>query len=144
MHKFQYNKHSVGQNSFHIIWSPRYRINIFKPVIINKVFEGILNMIAQQKGYTIYELKIMDDHIHMFVELPPHTSVSTALQMFKGISSRILRRNYKWIRGIYPRGGMWSSGYFFRSVGSVTSNVIEHYIRNSNKNWKYFQGEAET
>ena len=112
MREFQYHRHSVGQNSFHFIWTPKYRYKVLKTSCISKVCEGVLRMIAYQCNYTIYELKIMSDHIHMFAEIPPSSSVSDALQRFKGVSSRVLRRNFIWLRKRYPRGGMWSPGNF--------------------------------
>jgi len=137
--ELQRNKHSVGQNSYHLIWSPKFRRHVLKPTAINRACEGVLRMIALQNGFEIYEIKVMSDHIHLFVELPPTISVCKALQLFKGISSRVMRRNFKWLRGQYPDGHMWSPGKFFRSVGSVTARVIEHYIKHSNNNYKYFQ-----
>jgi putative transposase len=139
MRKFQHNNHSVGQNSFHLVWCPKYRWHALKPIVINKVCTGILRMIALQNGFIIHELKVMEDHIHLFVELPPHISVSKAFQLFKGISSRILRRRFIWLRKLYRRGSMWSPGKFFRSVGSVTADTVEHYIRHSNHNWSYYK-----
>ena len=140
MRKFQHHKHSVGQNSFHLVWCPKYRWHALKPVVINRVCEGSLRLVALKYGFAIHELKIMPDHIHLFVELPPQVSVSKALQLFKGISSRILRRKFIWLRKLYKRGNIWSPGKFFRSVGSVTAETIEHYIKHSNHNWKYYQG----
>lgn len=139
MKKFQYNNHSIGQNSFHLIWCPKYRYRVLKIVEINKVCEGILRLVARQQGYKIYELKVMEDHIHMFVEFSPHISISKVFQEFKGVSSRVLRRRFSWLKKVYPKGNMWSPGKFFRSVGCVTSNVIEDYIRNSNNNYNYFK-----
>lgn len=142
MREFQHNNHSVGQNSFHIIWCPKYRWHILKPVEINKVCEGILRLVAMQQGYTIYELKVMEDHIHMFIEIPPEVSISRSFQMLKGVSSRVLRRRFTWLRKMYPKGNMWSPGKFFRSVGCVTADVIENYIKNSNRNWAHFKGQG--
>ena len=140
MRKFQHHKHSVGQNSFHIVWCPKYRWHALKPIVINKVCEGAIRLVALKYGFTIHELKVMPNHIHLFVELPPYTSVSKALQLFKGISSRILRRKFIWLRKLYKRGHMWSPGKFYRSVGNVTAETIKHYIKHSNHNWKYYKG----
>ena len=85
-------------------------------------------MIAMQEGYIIHEIKVMEDHIHMFIEIPPTVSISEAFQKLKGKSSRILRRNYAYLR---KREFLWSKGKFYRSVGSVTKEVIEHYIKHS-------------
>ena len=53
----------------------------------------------------------------------------------KGNSSKILRRNFSWLRK-FP--SMWTKGKFHRSVGNVTSDVIEHYITKCQGNYDYF------
>ena len=92
-------------------------------------------MIANKKGMNIHEIRVLRDHIHCFIEVPPSMSVSQAFQYLKGGSSRILRRNFKWLRKFKC---LWSKGKFYRSVGNVTSDVIEHYITKCQGNYDYF------
>lgn len=127
--------HSYGQNAYHFIWGPKYRIHMLKPIRIKKVCEGVLRLIAFQNNFIIHEIQVMDDHIHLFVEIPPSISVSKAFMLFKGKSSRILRRNFTWLRQFKC---MWSKGKFYRSVGSVTAEVVQHYISHSQGSWRYF------
>ncbi|MFC1775118.1 IS200/IS605 family transposase, partial [Nanoarchaeota archaeon] len=82
-----------------------------------------------------HEFKVMADHIHLFVEVPPRMSISKVFQLFKGISARVLKRNYPFLQK-FPN--VWSPGKFFRSVGNVRKDVIENYIRHSQGNWNYF------
>ena len=135
MGELKSHAHSYGQNCFHLILSPKYRISMFKPDDIRRVCEGSLRMIAVDNGYIIHELKVMNDHVHLFLEIPPRVSVSEACQMLKGVSSRMLRRNFPWLRKF---SCLWSNGKFYRSVGNVTSDVIEHYISKSQRDWDYF------
>ena len=134
MNKLYNRSHSVGQNAFHFVWKPKYCSKFLKYKIVNKVCNGSINLIAKQKNCIIYELKVMQDHIHLFVELPPTLSVSKALQFFKGISSGILRRRFKFLNKI-PM--IWSKGKFYRSVGNVSFQTIENYIRESQGEWAY-------
>jgi putative transposase len=108
---------------------------MLKTKAIKKVCDGVIRMIAFQQGYVIHEMQVLDDHIHLFIELPPSVSISKAFQMLKGISSRVLRRNFRWLRKFKC---LWSKGKFYRSVGNVTAGVIEHYIQHSQGNYDYF------
>jgi putative transposase len=132
--KLRHRSHSVGQNAFHLVWKPKYASNFlrFKPV--NKICIGSIRLVALQYNMEIYELQVMPDHIHLFVELPPSMSVSKALQLFKGISSRILRRRFKFLTKI-PM--IWSKGKFFRSVGNVSFDTIQRYIAESQGEWRF-------
>lgn len=127
--------HSIGQSCYHFIWSPYKRKVMLKNLKLRRVCEGILRMIANQENFIIHEMRVMPDHIHLFVEISPRMSISRAFQLLKGRSSRILRRNFKWYRQ-FKR--VWSKGKFYRSVGNVTSDVIEHYISNCQGNYDYF------
>lgn len=132
MSKLYHRSHSVGQNAFHFVWKPKYSSSFLRFEAVNKVCIGCLRMISLQKRCRIYELQVMPDHIHLFVELPPTMSVSKALQAFKGISSRILRRRFKFLTKI-PM--IWSKGKFFRSVGNVSFETIQRYIAESQGEW---------
>jgi putative transposase len=127
--------HSFGQNAYHFIWAPKYRIKLLKPRNIRRVCDGALRMIAMQHAFLIHQMKVTEDHIHIFIEIPPRISVSKAFQLLKGKSSRILRRNFKWLRKF---DHMWSKGKFYRSIGNVTMNVIDNYISRSQGSWDYF------
>ncbi len=135
MSELKSRAHSYGQNCHHFVWGPKYRIPMLKPTDIRKVCAGILRLVAIQNGCRIHEMRILKDHIHMFVEIPPTLSVSRAFQLFKGISSRTLRRNFPWLRKFKS---LWTKGKFYRSVGNVTTDVVEHYIRKSQGSWEYF------
>ena len=126
--------HSIGQNAYHLVWKPKYGYSFFESLAFRKACEGAIKLIAFKYGFEIYEFQVMPDHIHLFVECPPTMCVSKALQLFKGISSRILRRNFSYLRNYKC---LWSPGKFFRSVGNVTMETIHHYIQQSYGSWKF-------
>ena len=129
----KYTVHSIGQNAYHLVWKPYKSKPFFKNLVFKKICEGALRLIAFQYNFKIYELKVMPDHIHLFVECPKNVSVSLMIQLFKGISSRILRRNFSYLRENQPL--IWSKGKFYRSVGNVNSEVIQNYIAHSQGSW---------
>ena len=55
-----------------------------------KLCEEILREVAERHKIKITELSVMSNHIHTVVEIPPAMSVSKALQLLKGTSSREL------------------------------------------------------
>ena len=134
MTELYHRSHSVGQNAFHFVWKPKYSNDFLKYPQVNKVCVGCLRMIAIQNMCVIYELQVMPDHIHLFVELPPALSVSQAFQKFKGVSSRIMRRRFKFLNRL---PWMWSKGKFYRSVGHVNFKTIQKYIAQSQGEWTF-------
>ena len=69
-----------------------------------KLCEEILRGIAERHKIMINELSVMSDHIHTVVEIPPTMSVSKALQLLKGTSSRELFKKKPNFRLRYPKG----------------------------------------
>ena len=70
------------------------------------------------------------EHIHLLVSCPPSLSVSKLVQQLKGKTSRTLQIEFKELRKRYWGRHLWASGYFCRSVGTVTRNIIKEYIEN--------------
>ena len=125
--------HSVGQNSFHLIWKPKWCWDPFKFKPVEYTANVAIRNAAFRHGMRIIELEVMPDHVHCFVDLPPTMSVSRALQLLKGYSSYVLFKQYPWLRKYFRTGHLWSPGKFFRSVGSVTAEAIKKYIAESNR-----------
>ena len=127
------SNHGVGQNVYHLVFKPKYAKPVFESEHYRRVCEGAFRLIAFQHGFVIHELQVMPDHVHLFVDLKPYVPVSKAVQLFKGISSRILRRNFSYLRDAGPH--LWSPGKFYRSVGNVSADVIQNYIKHSQGSW---------
>ena len=86
--ELKHSKHSVGQSAYHLVWRPKYNVSVFRHPWVKQVCEDALKESAERHNITIHEMKVMEDHVHMFVELPPTMEVSKALQMLKGASAR--------------------------------------------------------
>ena len=125
--------HGVGQNSYHLVWKPKYAWDVFKFPWVKQDCDAILHEAADHFGILIYELEIMPDHVHCFAEIPPTMSISKALNLLKGYSAFKLFAKHKWLRNYFRKGHFWSPGKCFRSVGNVTAEAIRNYIAQSNR-----------
>ncbi len=93
-----------------------------------------------EQGYKIHAMELAEDHIHLFLQFHPSTSLSNVVQFLKGGSSYRLFKLHPELKKRYWGGNLWSSGKFFRSVGNVTADTIKHYINESQgKTKKAFQ-----
>jgi len=45
-------------------------------------------------GWWVSEMSIQGEHVHIVVQVPPQTSVAEVVQIFKGGTSRILRKEF--------------------------------------------------
>jgi putative transposase len=68
------------------------------------------------------------DHVHMFVEIPPHVSVSDFVRRAKGRSSRKIQQEFEHIRKRYWGQRFWQRGYFSTTSGNITDDIILRYL----------------
>ncbi len=94
-----------------------------------KLCEDVLHTVAKRHKIEITELCVMPDHIHTVVGLPPTMSVSKALQLLKGASSRELFKRKPHFKCRYPKGHFWSPGKFYRTVGDADAETVIQYVR---------------
>ena len=117
---------SVYNLGYHIIWCPKYRRKVLINEIENKLKEIIITKCNELDCY-VHELNIMPDHVHLFVKTKPTIAPHFLIQQIKGISSRILRNEFKELKRKMP--SMWTRSYFIESVGHISQETIEKYIQ---------------
>ena len=61
----------------------------------------VIKQVCDEIGVTIISGALSRDHVHMFVEIPPHVSVSDFLRRAKGRSSRKIQQEFEHIRQHY-------------------------------------------
>lgn len=111
---------------------PKYRHKIFADEEIRQFCQKVFFEVCQAYGHTILEMKILADHVHLFLSLNPNVSVLRAIAIIKSISARRLFGKFpSRMRFKFWGRKCWSRGKFFRSVGLVTSATVERYIRES-------------
>jgi putative transposase len=71
----------------------------------------------------------MSDHIHTVVWILPTMSVSKALQILNGVSSRELFQRKPNLRLRYTGGHLWNPGKFYRTVGDTDAEIAIQYVR---------------
>ena len=114
---------------YHIVWTTKYRYK----VLTNKVALRTRELIRQScnsMNVTIIRGCIGKEHVHILVSCPPSISVSKLVQQLKGKTSRVLLSEYKDLKKRYWGQHLWATGYFCRSVGTVTREIIKEYIEN--------------
>ena len=124
MKKGSHKQYSI---EYHIVWTTKYRYRVIEGKIAERLRE-ILRQNCDKRGITIIRGSIGKEHIHMLVSCPPHISVSEMIKYLKGRSSKKLQEEYKSLRKKYWGQHLWSPGYFCRTVGNVTKEMIKEYI----------------
>ena len=132
MENYRESSHTVYDLKYHLVWITKYR----KPVLegeIAKRLREIVREICKAKDVEIIKGHVSKAHVHVFVSVPPHISVSELAQSLKGKSSRKLLMEYKGLSRAFWGRHLWARGYFVASSGNVTDEVIAKYIEEQGK-----------
>ena len=127
--------HVQFEIEYHIVWTTKYRYKVLN----RKIAERARNLIIQScNSMNVFIIKgsIGKEHIHLLVSCPPNISVSKLVQGLKGKTSRKLQMEFPELKKRYWGQHLWASGYFCRSVGNVTREIIKDYIENQNDEYE--------
>ena len=122
--------HAVYDTSYHLVWCPKYRKTLFRDKVLKERAEQLFREISDEYGFTIDELEVAEDHVHILLSFAPRRSIGEVVRILKSISARELFREFPRIKRRLWAGELWEDGYFARTVGDrVTREVIEKYIQ---------------
>ena len=132
MENYRKSSHTVYDIKYHIVWITKYR----KPVLRGEIAERLRDLIREickARDIEILKGHVSRDHVHVFLSVPPHLSVSQLVQSLKGKTSRKLLMEYKSLSRAFWGRHIWARGYFVASSGNVTDEVIMKYIEEQGK-----------
>ena len=136
--------HSVGESNYHIILCPKYRKPIFVHNIIRAKIEQFVREKLEQFGAKLVAIEFGPDHVHMFWSCVKRAALEKMIGQVKGYSGYMIRKEcgplieeYLW------KGGFWSGGYFYRSIGAVTNERVVTYIEKSQEKHFLIIGKQE-
>ena len=121
--------HTVFHHRFHIVWITKYRYRVLQNEVRLRVRE-VIAQVADEMHIKIVNGVLSADHIHLFVEIPPHVSVSEFVKVAKGRSSRKIQMEFPEIKKQYWGCHFWARGFFSSTSGNITDDIINNYINN--------------
>ena len=119
--------HTIFHNRYHIVWVPKYRYKVLQGEIRERI-RTIIRQVCSELGVEIVSGVLSIDHVHMFVEIPPHIAVSKFMQRVKGRTSRKIQQEFPVLRKRYWGRRFWARGYFCTTSGNITDDVILQYL----------------
>lgn len=96
--------------------------------------EQIMRDVCADFEAELREFDGQDDHVHLLVHYPPKVALSKLVNSLKGVSARMLRKEFGGHVGEHLHGDhFWSGSYFAGSVGGPPPTVLEQYIEQQNQ-----------
>lgn len=125
-------RHCVSALHAHLVFVTKYRKNIFNNDMLNRL-EQIFKDVCLDFEVDFKEFNGEKDHIHILIEYPPKVQLSKLINSLKGVSSRLMKKEYPVIKKYLWNGALWSPSYFAGSCGGANLNVLRAYIEKQNR-----------
>ena len=126
---FYRSSHSVFECQYHVVWVTKYRRRVMTLPHEREYCEQILRRAATEYGMNVVALEVDEDHVHVYLEIPPQKSVGRAIGILKSVSARIMFKRFGYFRRKLWGGELWGDSYFVRTVGEgVTAAMVRRYI----------------
>lgn len=120
-------EHLMFSCQYHVIFCPKYRRQIFTSPY-DEALKGILVNISKDYDFSILDMEVMPDHIHLVIDCNPRFGIMQCVNKLKGISSNRMRTQFPELKKRLPT--LWTRSSFISTVGSVSLAVTQEYIKN--------------
>jgi len=75
-------------------------------------------------------LRVMEDHVHVFLSAPPRYAPARIANILKSISTKKLFEEFPQRKKVLWGGKLWADGCYVGSSGEeVTADMIRRYIK---------------
>jgi putative transposase len=127
---YKSNKNITYSCKYHIVWCPKYRRKVLVGLVAKR-FKEILESTVLKERVDLLEVEIMPDHVHLLVEVDPQYGVHKFIKRTKGITSRILRKEFHFLTTKLPT--LWTNSYFISTVGGASLKQVKKYIESQKR-----------
>jgi len=120
-------QHTKWECRYHVVFIPKYRRKALYRELrpeLGRVFRRL----AQHVDSEIEEGRLLVDHVHMLISIPPKRAVSQVMGHIKGKSAIYIARNHGGRQRNFAGEHFWARGYFVSTVGR-DEKVVREYIR---------------
>lgn len=123
------NCHAQYNLEYHLILCTKYR----KRCITEEMFQYLKQetiRLFEQKEIVLEEIGYEPDYIHMLFSAPPQVCLSTTINSYKSVTSRLIRKRFAaHLQNYYWKPYFWSRSYLILSSGGAPIEVIKKYIQ---------------
>ncbi len=121
-------RHCVFNMHAHLVFVTKYRKKVFTKNMMDTL-QTIFSSVCTDFEAELVEFEGECDHVHLLVTYPPKLALSKLVNSLKGVSSRMLRRQFNGIQQHYWKGVLWSPSYLASSCGGAPIDILKQYIR---------------
>jgi putative transposase len=125
--RYRRSPHTVYEVKYHFVFCPKYRYGVMEGKL-KKRLQEMINEVCNMLDIEIVEGRVLEDHVHVCLSVPPKYSPAEVMKRIKGNSSERLFREFPDLKKRYWGQHFWARGYFVSTVGA-DEETIKRYIK---------------
>ena len=127
---YKSKNHSKFTLKYHIIFVCKYRQKLL--TIFGNIIKDYMIRIAENYDFTILEMEVDKDHIHLLIDSEPKLSPLMIVRVLKQQSTFKIWNEYpkSMKKYFWHEQTFWADGYFCSSIGDVSEKTLRKYIEN--------------
>ena len=125
--KMDNNNHSVFLLCYHLVFVTKYRKKVLNDEISDYLKDHFIRLL-HPKGITVEKWNHDGDHIHILFRSVPNIDLSKAINSYKSVSSRLVKRDFPQIKQSLWEEMFWSRSYCLLTTGDAPIETIRKYI----------------
>lgn len=120
--------HAVYSLTYHIVFVTKYRRRVLTGEVAERLKAECRRLIEGMGGEVI-EMETDADHIHILADLSPRRSVTDQVNVLKGVTARMIRRDlWDEVSSQLWGSSLWSESYYIATAGGVTVERLKKYV----------------
>ncbi len=118
-----------------IVFAVKGRGNLINEQIRDRV-EKYITGIIQNKGYKVYAIYCMPDHLHLFVSLKPDLAISDLVRIVKSESTKFINEHNLIVGKFSWQEGFGAFSYSHSHIDKVVNYVMNQPNHHKTKSFK--------
>jgi putative transposase len=127
-YKLDKSSHAVFSLQYHLVLIIKYRRKALCDETIRERLKNLVWGLAKQLGVEIIAQEPAEDHIHVLFKAKPSTNLVKTVNTLKGVTARLLRKEFPQLKELLWGDSFWSDSYFLASTGQVSLDVLKKYM----------------
>ncbi|PZG85987.1 IS200/IS605 family transposase [Streptomyces sp. NTH33] len=126
-------RHVVHHLRAHLVFFTKCRCGALTDAALRRC-EQIMKKVYEDFEAELRQFNGEHDHVHLLVHYPPKVQLSKLVNSLKGVSARLLRKEYDaHVRRHLWGGRFWSGSYFAGSCGGAPPTAVRQYIEDQQR-----------
>ena len=123
------NNNAVFSLKYHLIINVKYRKNVFDNLQLLDRCKEIISETIKENEVELLNIECGNDHVHILISTKPTTNLTKLMNVIKGRSSRILRKEFAiYLQDKLWGKSFWSPSYYIATTGNVSLDTLIKYV----------------